>query len=605
MDNNKLLDNPFAVYTPENLTAGQIVSLFVAYPEFSKFEINGHQFIDGHRGSGKSMMLRMMCPDCQSIEKGSFLDIKYFGVYIPIKTTIINNPEFLRIENELGGSVLSESLLTITILSFLFQNLKEHASDFIATHTESRKIESFMHNEIYYSFRYSGVKPENLSFLKKEIKNIEEAFSDIIKMLDEIYSETVMYIKRRALTKDSVDYNGPLLGFQDTVMNIIDGIQKNNILPNIPIYFLLDDADNLSELQTKVLNTWVSYRFIDKASLKISTQLNYKTYETISGVRIQAPHDFSRIEFTTNRTGSKKEGYLSFLKEIVEKRLELYGINKTAEEFFPSDKNQEIEIKKIEEIIKNKYEKEGRGYRQNDDVYRYARPEYIRLLTQKKASSNYSYSGFKQLVNISTGIVRYFLDPAASMYSEQQKVNKNMNEIDPTIQDRVVREEAGKLLNDFYNISTHNDRAKAEQYGLSNIDKLQNLINGLGEIFKAHILDELESQRRLDSFTISGNQTQELKDILNLGLIHGYLYKDIRGSRDGLGRETRYVLTRRLAPMFSLDPNGYSGDKSLPADLLQLLMNNPKAYTSSLRTKGTAALNQGDLPLFTEVENDR
>ena len=594
---SSIQQNPFSVYTPEILSPNEIVELFVPYPEFKKLEVTGHQFLDGHRGSGKSMMLRMMCPDCQTIIHGEMLsEIPYFGVYIPIKSTTINNPEYLRLEDELGGSVLSESLLAIVFLSHFFQSINNSAIDFIEKNNLTDTLKKIVNNPIKNIFSYAGIS--NNSF-NEDCNSPKDILNHLIKTIDGVFAETTRYVKLRALTTQITPFSGAILGFQDTLLPIVSEFIDSGIIPNIPVYFLLDDADNLSLLQTKVLNTWVSYRSTNKVSLKISTQLNYKTYETISSIRIQSPHDFSRIEFTTNRTGSQKDDYFGFLKQIVERRLRKYGINKSAEEFFVNDVKQDLEIQKIADSINDNYKTIGRGFRANDDIYRYARPEYIRMLNEKKRANDYSYSGFRQLVHISTGIVRFFLEPASSMFAEQQKTTNLVESISPTIQDRIIREEATKLLTSFENL---NNEEPENNYRLSRTEQLSNLIHGLGEIFKMHILDESESQRRLDSFTISGQITPELKEVLKLGVTHGYFYTDLRGARDGLGRETRYVLTRRLAPMFHLDPNGYSGDKSLPSEVLIALLTNRKAFTNKLKRNGTSILIQSDLPLFKENE---
>ncbi|EOA5276788.1 hypothetical protein ACRRK7_002730 [Acinetobacter baumannii] len=84
---------------------------------------------------------------------------------------------------------------------------------------------------------------------------------------------------------------------------------------------------------------------------------------------------------------------------------------------------------------------------------------------------------------------------------------------------------------------------------------------------------------------------------------HGYFYTDVRGSRDGLGSEIKYVLTRRLAAAFTLDPIGFSGDKSLSASKLLELCVNPKAYTSQLRKKGVDALEENGQISFFEGDN--
>ena len=125
---SEIENNPFSIATPENLSAEEIVKLFVPYPEFENLQSSGHQFLDGHRGSGKSMMLRMMCPDCQSLEKNNNIEeLPYFAVYISIKKTNINNPEYQRIEDEIGGTVISEHLLTHILLSSLISNLQKYS----------------------------------------------------------------------------------------------------------------------------------------------------------------------------------------------------------------------------------------------------------------------------------------------------------------------------------------------------------------------------------------------------------------------------------------------------------------------------------------------
>ena len=66
----------------------------------------------------------------------------------------------------------------------------------------------------------------------------------------------------------------------------------------------------------------------------------------------------------------------------------------------------------------------------------------------------YSYAGYEQLVHISSGIVRYFLDDAAAMFGEELKdklansKNKEvvLTHISPSIQDQVVRDSADKLF---------------------------------------------------------------------------------------------------------------------------------------------------------------
>ena len=52
-------ENPFEIKTPEQNSAQDVVDLFVdVFPDFYQVLEKGHTFINGPRGSGKSMMFR-------------------------------------------------------------------------------------------------------------------------------------------------------------------------------------------------------------------------------------------------------------------------------------------------------------------------------------------------------------------------------------------------------------------------------------------------------------------------------------------------------------------------------------------------------------------
>jgi len=591
--------NPFAVKTPEILGAEELVNLFVPYPEYNNLQVTGHQFLHGHRGSGKSMMLRMMSPDCQMLSRTcSFLNLPYFGVYISIKATELNAPEYKRLEHEPGGTVLSEHVLTTKLLSALFVSIKMYCAH---DHSININFLSFFVDKL----KYSGCNYSVLDDILSDREAGTGVINNIIDIFDRIHGDTIQYIKRRSFTSDSVPYQGVLLGFQDVLLPISKSLSDNGVLPTSPIYFLLDDADNLTLQQTQILNTWVSYRTTDVVSLKISTQLNYKTYNTTSGIKIESPHDFSSINFTSIHTGSVKERYPQLVANIVQKRLARYGLEYTDPYlFFPEDEEQEKAIQKIAEEIKNSWVAGKSGYRPGDDAYRFARPEYIRRLSgNSKQGARYNYAGFDQLVHVSSGIIRFFLEPASRMFTEQQLKDHDfpVNQITTTIQDQELRKQADELLlQSFDELEEEAGNCSDVVLHLTNINRLRNLVHGIGAIFKAHIMDKDASQRRVFSFTISGSPpSQELKAILRLGVIHGYFYKDSIGSKSGLGRETLYVLTRRLAPAFSLDPIGFSNHLSFRSELLQDISINPKLHVNRLKKKGASRyIEENHLPLF-------
>src|SRR5438270_12125230 len=107
-------------------------------------------------------------------------------------------------------------------------------------------------------------------------------------------------------------------------------------------------------------------------------------------------------------SGAYAQSYTSAYK----KRASLLSV--TSELFFPPDEEQEQQIAKLAEALAAAWPTSGRGARPRDDANRYARPDFIKgLLGQRKSGSTYSYAGFQQLVHLSSGVVRFSLDPAA------------------------------------------------------------------------------------------------------------------------------------------------------------------------------------------------
>ena len=60
------------------------------------------------------------------------------------------------------------------------------------------------------------------------------------------------------------------------------------------------------------------------------------------------------------------------------------------------------------------------------------------------------------------------------------------------------------------------------------------------------------------------------KSVFELGVEWGYFQKSTIGSKEGLGRKLQYVLNRRLAPYFKIDPSGYAAYLSVTPEALEL-----------------------------------
>lgn len=584
--------NPFKVQSPEKLDASDAVDLFVnVLTDFYKVNAPGHSFLNGPRGSGKSMMFRYMQPDCQCLARKLPLHkIEFFAVYIPLKNTSLNVSELERIEGSHGAAHINEHLMVLFLGIEALDSIVKGLH--LADPDRRRNGDPLdLATEVCRLLAHSGVTVDPAIFAGV---TVESCLSNIRDYLSNLYGAALQYIRRLSFASGSQAPQGPLLGYLDFLFPLLQKVRTLPALPEGPIYLLVDDADNLSSVQTRVLNTWVSSRTSADVSIKISTQMEYKTLQTLGGRSIDATHDFSEVNISDIYTSSKGK-YLRRVHEIVSKRLRKYGIRDASgrtpspEEFFPSHPVQERRIDEIKEELRAKFaSNEGRGFRASDDVVRYARPIYMaRLAGRRKSSSKYFYAGFEQLVHISSGIVRHFLESSAHMFSEvkAEVSSRPILSIPPAVQDRIIRSESDNFR--FADLEKVQEDETTKGVELENIEKLSNLVEALGGVFRACLLAEGRAERRVFSVALYDKPDEELRAVLKLGVRLGYFHRSSIGKKDGTGRTRLYILSRRLAPAFNLDPNGFVGYLWMNADNLKEAIRSPNALLHRVKKAGT------------------
>lgn len=584
-----LTKNPFQITTPEGMTAKETVLLFVdVFTDFQKIIDPGHVFLIGPRGTGKSMMFRYLQPDCQCLAKKCALaDLPFLGVYVPLKDTNFSLAELKRLEHRHASDILSEHILVTHFAVKIFKTLAKPEL-YPVTDGNMPAIKQFYNDSFLSRIRQGST--DDLDCHLDDNCTAADVFAKMAAISEVMYNKAFDFAKRLAFRTDLIPYDGPLYDYSGFLLPILSSLAELTGFPKGSIYLLVDDAHWLTQTQARVLNSWVATRTSRQVSFKISTQYNYKTYYTVSGATIDTPHDYYEIDISTIYTGSSKSKYRDRIVDIVRKRLDAFGIdNISAEQFFPEDKVQEAKIRQIEEEYKQRHDQgEGKGHYRSDDALRYARPDYIKSLAgSRKSSSKYTYTGFKQLVHLSSGIVRHFIHPAHLMYAEAISRNKgkSIKEIPTSIQNEIVRKEADDCLFTAY------ERVKKEGHPdappKEDVKRLSNLIEGLGGLFRQILLSD-RSERRVFSIAFSNSPSEEVSRILDLGVQLGYFHKSTIGKKDSKsgGRTRLYVLNRRLAPIWTLDPTGFAGYLFIQNALVEEAMNQPSTLLRRLVKDG-------------------
>src|SRR5207302_5455446 len=178
-----------------------------------------------------------------------------------------------------------------------------------------------------------------------------------------------------------------------------------------------------------------------------------------------------------------------------------------------------------------------------------------------------------------------FLEPAAHMFSEQMSKkgpNKPIKLIEPAVQNEKIREfseqfHGAELENIKRDATLKQDEPDKRAECLTDYQHLEYLIDAMGRTFFNILTDEKRSERRVFSIALSDRPDEHVQHILDLGVEEGYLYRTTIGTKTGHGRTARYVLSRRLAPYFYLDPTSFSGYLFVTTDNLRRAMTTPKA----------------------------
>ncbi len=582
--------NPFQYQTPDSIKADDALHIFVdVFKDFYHVINIGNTFIHGPRGSGKSMMFRIMRPDCQMKKlRKSLHELPFYAIHIPVKDTSLRISDIDRLEKNYGANYLNEHFMIVYFSICLFNSLENE--DYTSYDTAKNEATEFYNKVFLSKLKLTGWK-ENLES-RTDFTSANDVFNAITEICSIMQSAfTRDFVIKLSLNPEMINYTGALSLYSDFLLPLIRSIKKFTFMPNAPLFFMVDDADELNLTQTQILNSWVSFRSTNDISYKVSTQLKYKTYFAATGSKIDSPHDFFEIDMTEAYTSDKKEKYNSNVKQIIEKRLNVIGEIKTsAEEYFPRDEKQhqqiaelelELEAKKLSELKLEHGDSKDEEYLKKaayDYAYRYTTSEYIKRLEKTGAGHghNYSYAGFNSLVHLSSNIIRNFLDLASKMYIATYNASgKEVKSIPVSIQNSEIESYSNWFLGS--NFETIKSDKKLSQDELDKYNQLHNLIDSMGQAFSRIYKSEL-SERRVFSFYFEEDTPKELAEVLTLGVSNGYFHRTTKSNKTGTGRAKLYVMNRMLAPLYRLDPVSFSGYLFLRVDKIELAMSRPKEF---------------------------
>lgn len=555
------MNNPFELVTASKLRAHEAIELWCDDNRLERVRGGESCFINGNRGTGKSMLFRVLQRDCQEL---LFPDKQpdFLSVYFAVRDSDLTIEEFALMQSHRQKWALSESHLALLVTrQLLVEVLKTTEA---VPESLRKRFRQLLVDRIETAYDFSEIE------CPKDIPedNFEATIERLIELFDLESSRLLNHVLRQ-LFPEETGYNGPLFLFDGILGPVADFLMKET---GCRLFILIDDADDLPHSHTVVLNSWIARRR-RSVVFKVSTMYTYKTFETRSGSKIQQSHDFIRYDIATRFLEYNSEDYVDLVRRICIKRLHQAGIQDAGGEnvephrFFPSDADQDSRMESLQKSLAEKYSERYSGRSVGDYVYRHLTSEYMKDLNRRRSLGSYRYAGFRTLAILSGGLVRDFIICAQRMFDDASRnaEDGDVVSISPSIQNRVVRDYADSIRSEIADVRQKRAGSDDDWRAIANI------VNGLGATFKRKMLSE-DSERRVFSFAFQSPPTEELTRLLDLAVSEGYLVRGFISKKEGIGRRNLYVLTRRVGPAFSLDVSAYSGYLSLEPLALEEVM---------------------------------
>jgi hypothetical protein len=584
-------ENPFVVYSPEQQSPENFKETFVKETTYiNTLEAPIDVFIEGWRGSGKSSLLNYMEFSHQicfyNYKLNDYLNEsrknKYFGIMVHVVEDLLKTDKFdLILTNNLDHEVIIKNIcLEDVVLTILFKvnetllNVKE-MNEFI-NHSDANAFKIFF-NDLELT-NNGNITDDPILNNTDYLRKLNHIFRNRRKEISE-YALDKLQMKDVNYKKSNYDV-GFLLGY---LKNLKAALKTNDF----SFYILFDNADELTPLIQMSLNELILHRSHDKFAIKVAVRKGaIWTYAPLeSHQKLQAPHDFINLD-VDELYSTKHEVYNSRIRDIATKRLLSEGYTISLEEFFPESPTEALLLQKIKYELREFYLREydekyslvsgssdviSKSDYITNRVSKYAQAELFRRIKKTKKS----YAGFENIVHLSSGVIRQFLDLSSSMYEEERKRqgDKPVLNISLKSQNTVISSYADELMTDLEKLFTgaEND---GDAQSVSIYKKLYNLIEALGKYYKVRLNDPKMKENRVFTFTLKDpNTDKEVQKILELGINMNYFQTYWYSSKIGIGKYRGYAFNRRLCPRYSIDHTSFRGRKELSTADIKTAMN--------------------------------
>ncbi len=215
----------------------------------------------------KVCYLRSLEPEVMMLRSGessNLSSLPFLSVHVPLRKAEFGVTELRRLVGY-ASVTIGEHLLTMHVmfrLVGLLEGLRNHIDPHDASQFESQFNRLF---ELSGGVRSTSAnKPEHETTAAQTFRRIKATCEEEIMRVRQYYA-------RLPFSKNIHSYLGSLTGYLDFIVPLATVVCNFKTFGRVPVYVMLDDADNLPRHLQRVLNSWVSTRSTHVVCLKITT----------------------------------------------------------------------------------------------------------------------------------------------------------------------------------------------------------------------------------------------------------------------------------------------------------------------------------------------